>query len=640
MRFSRTVPIALVLAVGAMVVVANGYADVGRWPQCTAEESNSFSRGAAGDDFGCSVSISGNVAVVGARNNDYLVNAAGRASVYRFNGSRWVYEQNLYPDPPANSDRFGSSVSIDGDYIVVGAPFDDIEYYDNAGAAYVFHFDGGEWVKQAKLTAFDCGPYGGNGDYFGCSVSISGSYIVIGAYGKSFGDCATGAAYVFKRSGSNWNCQQMIIADDGQNGDLFGHSVGISGSTIVVGTPRDDLDDGYDDQEHGSAYVFCRAGSVWTQEAKLWSSEAGPGDDFGYSVSISGDTIVAGAPGYNYLDIGKAYLYEKPGDGWHNMTGTCKLRRGGSAPNDQFGKSVAITDDIVVVGVWGDDNKGDDSGSACVFKKPTGGWPSSMSRTALLLASDGLAHDRLGKSVGVSSCVIAGVPSYTAVIGAHKAGDDDRGQAYTFHGLSDCNINDTLDICDITNDPSQDYQPNGIPDECEVHLIDSIPQDQSTLCHSTSNGVMLTFDNNITKPDPGDILIRQLLDEGNYGADISANFTFSLEDEFGNPDTTKLIITEDGSVLTDGTWIAVCNTGAWSATDNFILQYAVQVGDVNNNGRVTAADLSPIFGMIPTPDVHPTERCDVNGDGSVTAADLSPVFPKIPSLAVPKPSDH
>ncbi|MCK4659457.1 MAG: hypothetical protein KAV82_08035 [Phycisphaerae bacterium] len=168
----------------------------------------------------------------------------------------------------------------------------------------------------------------------------------------------------------------------------------------------------------------------------------------------------------------------------------------------------------------------------------------------------------------------------------------------------------------------------------------SVPQDTRSLWRSGKNAILLTFDGDIELPKPCDILIRQLRDNGNYGVDMSANFTVSLEDEFGNADTTKLLIKETGTALGNTLWIGVQNIGDWANVQPFTLRYAVQVGDVNNDGRVMSNDLSPIFPMIPTAGASATERRDINGDGRVMSNDLSPVFPNIPSAPVPKPTGH
>ncbi|MCK4658637.1 MAG: right-handed parallel beta-helix repeat-containing protein [Phycisphaerae bacterium] len=169
-----------------------------------------------------------------------------------------------------------------------------------------------------------------------------------------------------------------------------------------------------------------------------------------------------------------------------------------------------------------------------------------------------------------------------------------------------------------------------------VQLIESVPSHEESLCRSAGNVIVLTFAADLEAPEPGDILIQELLAEGAYGPDMSTSgFSFTVEEP-----TYRLVITDEGTVLSNKTWIAVRHVGGWAGMGSFTVQYMIQVGDVNNDGRVMANDLSPIFPMIPTAGASPTERCDINGDGRVMADDLSPVFPNIPSPSVPKPCGH
>ena len=158
------------------------------------------------------------------------------------------------------------------------------------GSAYVFVRSGGVWSQQQKLLASDAAA----GDLFGVSVAISGETVVVGA---PFDDGAAGfdqgSAYVFVRSGGVWSQQQKLEASDAAAGDMFGSSVAISGETVVVGAP---LDDGAAGTDQGSAYVFVRSGGVWSQQQKLEASDAAAVDCFGFSVAISGETVVVGAP--------------------------------------------------------------------------------------------------------------------------------------------------------------------------------------------------------------------------------------------------------------------------------------------------------------------------------------------------------
>ncbi|MCH7498230.1 MAG: hypothetical protein IH971_10315, partial [Candidatus Marinimicrobia bacterium] len=147
-----------------------------------------------------------------------------------------------------------------------------------AGSAYVFKRNSTSWTQEAKLLASD----GFQGDYFGITVSISGDYAIVGAWGDDDNGSFSGSAYLFKRTGTSWAQEAKLLPSDGAAGDQFGFSVSISGDYAVVGAPFDD-DNG---TESGSAYVFKRTGTSWAQEAKLLPSDGAAGDWFG-AVSIS-----------------------------------------------------------------------------------------------------------------------------------------------------------------------------------------------------------------------------------------------------------------------------------------------------------------------------------------------------------------
>jgi len=210
----------------------------------TQQQKLTATDGAASDYFGWSVSVSGDYAVVGARDDD---NGSGSGSAYVFvrSGATWTQQQKLTATDGAWDDRFGHSVSISGDYAVVGA-FNDGDKGSYSGSAYVFVRSGVMWTQQQKLTASD----GAAIDRFGRIVSISGDYAVIGAYSKN---SETGSAYMFVRSGVTWTQQIKLTASDGAAGDYFGASVSVSGDYVIVGAYGDD-DKG---SISGSAYVFA-----------------------------------------------------------------------------------------------------------------------------------------------------------------------------------------------------------------------------------------------------------------------------------------------------------------------------------------------------------------------------------------------
>jgi len=200
--------------------------------------------------------------------------------------STWSQQDHLFADVAAAGDKFGDSVAISGDTIVVGAPFEATTAGDYAGSAYVFTRTGGTWSQQAHLFADDAAA----GDKFGDSVGISGDTIVVGAISDdtAAGENA-GSAYVFTRTGTAWSQQDHLLADDAAAHDVFGYSVAIDGDTIVVGAIGDDTATLAD---AGSAYVFTRTGGIWSQQDHLFAYDAEARDYFGRSVAIDGDTCV------------------------------------------------------------------------------------------------------------------------------------------------------------------------------------------------------------------------------------------------------------------------------------------------------------------------------------------------------------
>jgi hypothetical protein len=236
-----------------------------------------------------SVSVSGDTAVVGADHDDTPGGeGAGSAYVFARSGTTWTQQQKLLATDGTASDSFGVSVSISGDTALVGAYLDDPPSGTDAGSAYVFVRSGTTWTEQQKLLA----PDGAAGDNFGNSVSVSGDTALLGAYKDDGGGADAGSAYVFVRSGTAWTQQQKLVASDGGQFNAFGVSVSVSGDVAVIGVPYDNtpLFDA------GSAYVFMRSGSTWTQQQKLLAPAGAEQDYFGYSVSVAANTVIAGAP--------------------------------------------------------------------------------------------------------------------------------------------------------------------------------------------------------------------------------------------------------------------------------------------------------------------------------------------------------
>lgn len=383
----------------------------------TTETKLTASDAAAGDLFGAEVAISGDTAVVGAEKDDDRGEDSGSVYVFVREGSNWTEWVKLNASDADAGDYFGFSVAIDGDTIVVGAIKDD-DAGEESGSAYVFTRNGSIWTEQAKLTASDADA----GDHFGYSVGIDGDTIVVGAdldgRDRDVEDDKYGSAYVFVRNGSNWTEQAKLTAGDDE-GVMFGESVAISGDTIVIGSSQTDTDAG----EHaGAAYVFSRVGSIWTEQTKLTHSDAAAGDDFGHNVDIYEDTIVVGArtKDINTLqDAGAAYVFTRNGSTW---TEQAKLTASDAATEDCFGQSVAIDNDSVIVGVRDSDDAGWSSGSAYVFIRNDSVWDEQVKLTA----SDAATKDRFGFSVAISG--------NTVMVGAHFNDDagEDSGSVYIY----------------------------------------------------------------------------------------------------------------------------------------------------------------------------------------------------------------
>ena len=340
------------------------------------------SDGATSDLFGLSVSISsspGNeVAIVGAANHDDNGSDSGSAYIYRFNGVNWVEQQKLIPSDGAASDNFGWSVSLSGtpgnEVAIVGA-FLDNDNGNDSGSVYIYRFNGVNWVEEQKLIASD----GAASDYFGSSVSLSGTpgneVAIVGAFGNADFGILSGSAYIYRFNGVNWVEEQKLLASAGATGDRFGRSVSINGTPgneVAIAGAWLDADDGF---QSGSAFIYRFNGVTWVEEQKLLASDGAAGDKFGFSVSLSSDSgnevAIVGAykDDDNGTDSGSAYIYRFNGVTWVEEQ---KRIASDGATGDRFGLSVAISstsgNEVAIVGAELHGDNGLDSGSAYVFK--------------------------------------------------------------------------------------------------------------------------------------------------------------------------------------------------------------------------------------------------------------------------------
>ncbi|MCX6875208.1 MAG: choice-of-anchor D domain-containing protein [Verrucomicrobia bacterium] len=382
------------------------------------------SDGAGGDNFGNSVFLSadGNTALVGAPWHDTAEGTdAGSAYVFVRTEGGWTEQACLTASDGGSYDYFGEDVSLssDGHTAIVGAGYADTLAGTEAGSAYVFVRSGNTWSQQTQLRADDESAE----SYFGWTVSLSkdGNTALVGAGGgdKTPGG-NEGAAYLFVRSGSNWTQQAKLTASDGAYGDWFGYSTCLNGdgTTALVGAL-------YDGTEIGSVYVFVRSETNWSQQAKL---TAGAGR-FGVSVSLddNGNTALVGAyfDDRVFSDDGSAYVFVRSGSNW---TEQAQLAASDGAERDLFGISVSLSSDgntALVGAVFDDTPAGANAGSAYLFVRRGGNWTQQVQLTA----NDGAASDFFGHAVSLSG---DGSMALVSAYGHDTQTGTEVGSAYVF----------------------------------------------------------------------------------------------------------------------------------------------------------------------------------------------------------------
>jgi trimeric autotransporter adhesin len=340
------------LLIGAQDTTVNGRQSQGAAYVFTRSGTNWYfqaqlttSDGAVNDQFGSSVSLSsdGNTALVGAISktlggNDHQ----GVAYIFTRSGSVWSQQQELTASDGEAGDQFGYSVSLsgDGNTALIGP-----SQKSNGGEVYIFTRSGSVWSQQQVITASDRK----GGDRFGNSVALSddGQTALIGAYGNVFNNnyMNSGAAYVFTRTNSVWSQQQKLTASDSAQFDRFGYSVSLSGDgeNALIGAPFKTIAHQYG----GAAYLFTRAGNIWSQQQELTAADSAENDMFGRSVSLNGDgwTALIGAPYKTvngYPVPGTAYVFTRSGSVWSQQQ---ELTASDGTAGDQFGSSLSLSSD-------------------------------------------------------------------------------------------------------------------------------------------------------------------------------------------------------------------------------------------------------------------------------------------------------
>lgn len=391
---------------------------------CATSEGELPNPGAAPfENTGFSVAIFEDTILSGAARADTVDSNAGEALVYDRDGDLWSLAQTVFPSDPSFNGGFGWSVDLDGDRAIVGTLN---EVYDPgpfiSGSAYLLERDGGAWNVVTRVTGTPTLPE----DAFGSSVTISGDYAAVGApFEPPPTFVGPGMVYVFRRDPGGWVQDALLGASDGQSGDEFGSAVALDGDALAVGAMRDDdLGD-----NAGAAYVFRRVDGAWVEEAKLHAFDGQVQDEFGFSIDISGDRLVVGARDEDERgeDAGAAYVFERDAESGVWLP-AAKLIAFDGEEGDQFGQSVGLDGAAAVVGAWLADGRAGTSGAAYVFRKAAGGdWTTAIK----LIGDTGAFGDGFGFGVDISGdCAAVG-----AVNQDGPAGQNEAGATYVFCDL-------------------------------------------------------------------------------------------------------------------------------------------------------------------------------------------------------------
>ena len=371
------------------------------------------------DRFGWSVAIDGDYAVVGAYGEDHDIDdgaslsKAGSAYIFeRDELGVWNEVQKIVASDRDTSDEYGWTVDVSGNTIIVGAHKDGHDelggdFIFRSGSVYVYdRGDDGVWSETQKVVAWDRQADAGGGDeeldiwgyqdidygdLFGCSIAISGDYMIVGAHNGDYnvegvwGISQAGAAYIFKRDAGVWDADQKVIATIRGGWDRYGYSVAIDSNVAVVGAKAEDESEFEGAWLHnaGSAYIYTRdLVGVWGVQ-KIDASDRDVGDHFGIEVGVEGDYMVIGAEAHNYDEdggaelgnAGAAYIFEKDDDGtWEEIQ---KIDASDRDSLDLFADAVAISDHTILVGAWQQDLDSasllytEDAGAAYFFSSLT-----------------------------------------------------------------------------------------------------------------------------------------------------------------------------------------------------------------------------------------------------------------------------
>jgi hypothetical protein len=340
---------------------ASGWTNITQTAELTATNEG------GGTQLGYSVAISGTTIIAGAPDSNIGTGAAYIFVQPKTGWTNMTQTSELLPSDGGTNDGFGTSVAITGSTIVVGSPYHTVGVNSEQGAAYVFTSTAGVWSQAAEITASDGNQY----DTFGTAVATTGTTTVVGSPQATIGANGNqGAAYVFTGAGKTWTQKAKLTASNGVGGDHLGHAVALSGTTVVAGTYVFPFP-----QRQGGAYVYVEPAGGWinaTQTADLTANDLGTGDQLGWSVATNGSVVLVGAPeskqGTN-TEQGAVYEFTKPASGWVSTAKySAKILSSGGAKGDQFGYSVSLSGTTFAIGAEGATvNSNAGQGAAYIF---------------------------------------------------------------------------------------------------------------------------------------------------------------------------------------------------------------------------------------------------------------------------------
>lgn len=572
------------------------------------------SDGVIADNFGYSVSISGDIIAVGAYLDDNAVtptptptstatNTPGptptplplpptntpsptppnlpptntplppvmdQGAVYIFyrndgGADAWGQRTKVLASDAAGGDHFGASVSVSGDTLLVGAPLADVNGHTDQGAAYLFSRNqggGNTWGQIKKITISDAHA----SDWFGISLSLSGDTALVGAQHADLTAGDQGAAYLFERNQeSGWGEVTRLVASDPLTSSVFGHAVALSGNTLVVGAYRDDTNGNSD---AGSAYVFYQTGTEWQQIAKPNAATGQAGDQLGSAVALFNDTLVVGAPNADIAgaDSGAAYLFERNTvgpDAWQLVKA---LTPPDGVAGDHFGRSVTVYDDTAVIGAP-DKNSGQGAVYIFVRNQPTAdnwGWRKTLS---------GVVGDKFGWSVSLSGDLLAvGAPN-PASMGSVYLYERNQGGA------------DTWDVTKhIITGALGDQFGYAVSLDIDTLLASSPYADPSSLNNAGTAGI---YERNTDGPENWGLVKELTASDG--AADDHFGLSVALSDDtavVGAPDVNRGADAEVGAAYiflrNNGNWgqRAILTDATGVANDRFGFSVAIRVDTV------------------------------------------------------------